>query len=257
MSNNSTPKPKNVDCFRVPHPMWRKFKKGPPKAPKKRKPGRPRTDNRAVLNGFGMSCGPGASGKRCTKTGLGCVVARCMNAFKPGSSRGCSTSFCRSWCCSTRRNGRSSGSGNRWTARIACPPGGSQTGKNPTDRGQRGSTIHLLIDQRGAPLAMYITGANGHDKRSADDLIISIVVPRPDPTKVEQHLCMDRGHDYEDVHQLVEQERYVAHIKHRRRRGEPLIEQCPIPGETQFPARRWVVERTFGWLAKRCSLRSR
>jgi transposase len=30
-----------------------------------------------------------------------------------------------------------------------------------------------------------------------------------------------------------------------------------VPGETQFPARRWVVERTFGWLAKRRSLRIR
>lgn len=41
------------------------------------------------------------------------------------------------------------------------------------------------------------------------------------------------------------------------RRGEPLLEVCPIPGETQFPARRWVLERTFGWLAKRRSLRTR
>ena len=35
------------------------------------------------------------------------------------------------------------------------------------------------------------------------------------------------------------------------------LEDCPIPGETQFPVRRWVVERTFGWLAKRRSLRVR
>ena len=106
-------------------------------------------------------------------------------------------------------------------------------------------------------MAVYITGANCHDKWSADDVIFSIVIPRPDPTEVEQHLCMDRGYDYEAVHPLVEQERYIAHIKHRRRRGEPLVEECPIPGETQFPARRWVVERTFGWLAKRRSLRVR
>jgi hypothetical protein len=33
--------------------------------------------------------------------------------------------------------------------------------------------------------------------------------------------------------------------------------ECSIPGETTFPARRWVVERTFGWLAKRRSIATR
>ena len=141
----------------------------------------------------------------------------------------------------------------------SCPSplGGEQTGRNPTDRGKQGSKIHLLVDQRGAPLAVLITSANSHDKWSADDLIISIVVPRPDPADVRQHICLDRGYDYADVHEFVEQERYIAHIKHRRRRGQPPIEQCPIPGETQVPARRWVVERTLGWLAKRRSVRVR
>jgi hypothetical protein len=49
---------------------------------------------------------------------------------------------------------------------------------------------------------------------------------------------------------------YIAHIKHRRRRGESP-DPCPIPGETQFPARRWVVERTLGWLVSRRSIRTR
>ncbi|MGZ9221390.1 MAG: hypothetical protein ACXW4Q_04730, partial [Anaerolineales bacterium] len=34
-------------------------------------------------------------------------------------------------------------------------------------------------------------------------------------------------------------------------------EECPFPGEKSFPARRWVVERTFGWLAKRRSIATR
>ena len=82
-------------------------------------------------------------------------------------------------------------------------------------------------------------------------------MPRPDPEQVEQHICLDKGYDYPDVHQWVEVARYVAHIKHRRRRGEPVMEDCPVPGETQFPARRWVVERTLAWLTKRRSLRVR
>lgn len=39
--------------------------------------------------------------------------------------------------------------------------------------------------------------------------------------------------------------------------GEPKVELCPLPGEVHYPARRWVVERTFSWLAKRRTLRTR
>jgi transposase len=69
-------------------------------------------------------------------------------------------------------------------------------------------------------------------------------------------LCADKGYDYTDVRQFVEQQGYIAHIKHRRKRGEPVLEECPMPGETHYLARRWVVERTFGWLTKRLSLRT-
>jgi putative transposase len=41
------------------------------------------------------------------------------------------------------------------------------------------------------------------------------------------------------------------------RRNEPPEEECPIPGELRYPARRWVVERTLGWICKRRSLRIR
>ena len=133
------------------------------------------------------------------------------------------------------------------------PLGGSKTGKNPTDRAKLGSKVHLLVDERGAPLAVFITGANEHDKWSADDLIIHIVAKRPNS---EQHFCADKGYDYEDVHVFVGLKNYIAHIKHRRRRNEPK-EDCPIPGEASFPARRWVVERTFGWLSKRRSVATR
>lgn len=120
--------------------------------------------------------------------------------------------------------------------------GGSKTGKNPTDRAKLGSKIHLLVDERGAPLAIFITGANEHDKWSADDLIAHIVAKRPNS---EQHFCADKGYDYVAVHVFIGLKNYIEHIKHRRRRNEPK-DECPIPSEKSFPARRWVVERTFG-----------
>jgi putative transposase len=123
---------------------------------------------------------------------------------------------------------------------VLAPLGGAKTGKNPTDRAKAGARIHLLVDERGAPLAIHITGANKHDKWSVDDLVVHLVKKKPNS---EQHFCADKGYDSEDIFQFVKAKRYVAHIKHRRRRNEPKVEECPIPGEKSFPARRWVVER--------------
>jgi putative transposase len=77
----------------------------------------------------------------------------------------------------------------------ASPLGGPKTGKNPTDRGKSGSKIHLLVDQGGAPLAIWITGANEHDKWSVDDRVIHIATKRPES---KQHRCADKGYDFDD-----------------------------------------------------------
>ncbi|HEU5101689.1 MAG TPA: transposase, partial [Roseiflexaceae bacterium] len=84
--------------------------------------------------------------------------------------------------------------------------------------------------------------------------VLTVVEDRPSK---QQHLCADRGYDYADVHEFVLDEGYIAHIKQRRRRGEPAAAKGDVPGEAGFPARRWVVERTFSWLLKRRSIRTR
>lgn len=40
-----------------------------------------------------------------------------------------------------------------------APLGGTDTGKDPRDRSKSGSKVHLPVDERGAPLAIYIIGA--------------------------------------------------------------------------------------------------
>ncbi|MEQ8675284.1 MAG: hypothetical protein RLP44_08355 [Aggregatilineales bacterium] len=70
---------------------------------------------------------------------------------------------------------------------VPAPLGGSETGKNPTDRGKKSAKLHILVDHRVMPLSVYITGANEHDKWSADDIIISIVVKRP---KKKSNICV-------------------------------------------------------------------
>ena len=52
MAKQSSTKPQNVNYHRVPRALWRRIKKHLPKTQKRRGPGRPRIDNRAVINGI-------------------------------------------------------------------------------------------------------------------------------------------------------------------------------------------------------------
>lgn len=65
--------------------------------------------------------------------------------------------------------------------------------------------------------------------------------PMPTPEK-PQGLCLDKGYDYAQVHQWVEDFGFIAHI---RARGEEASE---ISKEAGLRARRWVVERTHSWM---------
>jgi putative transposase len=72
----------------------------------------------------------------------------------------------------------------------------------------------------------------------------SIVIDRPEPTvKSQQHMCMDKGYDYPEVYELLEDYGYTIHI---RLRGEEHRVNCKrIP---RYRARHWIVERTHSWM---------
>lgn len=50
-------------------------------------------------------------------------------------------------------------------ASVPASFGGEDTGPNPTDRGKLGCKHHVVVDQRGLPLAACISGAQVHDSR--------------------------------------------------------------------------------------------
>ena len=251
MTKDST---KSNNHYSIPGKLWKLLKKHLPKPPKVRGRGRPPVNNRDVINGIWYVLWTGCQWKSIQKEWFGVSSSVLHERFQTWQQQGL---FEKMFKVIVKYYAREHGIGWKWQSvdsmMSAAPLGGAKTGRNPTDRGKSGSKIHLLVDERGAPLAIWITGANEHDKWSADDLIVHIVVKRP---YMEQHFCADRGYDFVDVHTFVSLSNYVAHIKHKRKRNEPK-EEYPIPGEKSYPARRWVVERTFGWLAKRRSVATR
>lgn len=255
MATHATTKPTTVDYFRVPRPLWRKLKPLLPKPTVVRGRGRPPASTRAVLNGIWYVLWTGCQWKAVHRDWFGVASSVLHERFQTWQREG---RFAKMMQVLVRFYARSRRIQWRWQAidsrSCAAPLGGEATGKNPTDRAKRGSKLHILVDQRGAPLSIQITGANRHDKCVLVSVVLTMVVRRP---TTAQHLCADRGYDYMDVHEFVLNAGYEPHIKHRRRRGEPAPPVDDIPGEVSFPARRWVVERTFSWLAKRRSIRTR
>jgi putative transposase len=104
----------------------------------------------------------------------------------------------------------------------------------------------VLVEADGGPLAVVIAGANVHDTKLLAAILDALVVERPQPSAAQpQHLCLDKGYDNPTGEAAVAAHGYVPHI---RRIGEEKLD--PATGEKRFPARRWVVERTFGWLGR-------
>lgn len=91
-------------------------------------------------------------------------------------------------------------------------------------------------------MGVVVAGANVHDTKLLRTTIDSMIVERPDPATHEQHLCLDKGYDNPTGHTAVHDREYTPHI---RRIGE---EKLDAQHRKCRPARRWVVERTLGWL---------
>jgi putative transposase len=144
------------------------------------------------------------------------------------------------------------------SAIIPAPLGGEKTGKNPTDRAKSGSKRHVLVDRRGVPLALTLSGANIPDYQCAAATLTHLVVRRSWRDRaghlVVRHFCADKGYDYDEVRRVAARLGYHVHIAHRRRRGEPG--PPPVTGRPH-PARRWVVERTNSWHNRFRALKTR
>ena len=103
-----------------------------------------------------------------------------------------------------------------------------------------------MVEGEGGPLAVVVAGADVHDTRLLAATLDAVVLERPDPAEeeVHQHLCLDKAYDNPTGEEAVASRGYVPHI---RRIGEEKLDEA---GEKRYPARRWVVERTLGWLSK-------
>jgi putative transposase len=118
-------------------------------------------------------------------------------------------------------------------------------GKNPTDRGKKGTKESVLVDGQGGPLGAVIAPANVNDQKLLRETIEAIVVDRTEATEAEpQNLCLDAAYDNPTGREAAAEGGYTPHI----RRVKEEKKKCDR--SKGHKPRRWVVERTLAWLCK-------
>jgi len=99
-----------------------------------------------------------------------------------------------------------------------------------------------VVDRRGTPLAVCLTGANRHDSvvfEALVDAIPAIRRPRGRPRKRPAKLHADKAYDIPRCRRFL-----------HRRRIKVRIARKGIESSARLGQHRWVVERTLAWLGQ-------
>lgn len=201
--------------------MWEKIEPLIPSQKPKKKSGRPRKDDRKMITGIFYVLRTGCQWKALPRS-LG-ASSTVHDRFQEWREAGL---FKKMWKAGLLEYDKNRGIEWDWQsidgAMTKAPLGGEGTGANPTDRGKRGTKRSLLTEGKGIPLSVTVDGANRHDKKLVKGTLDAIIVERPSTEEVKQNICMDKGYDFPDIKELVEEYGYTAHI---RTRGEEKKEK--------------------------------
>jgi transposase len=90
----------------------------------------------------------------------------------------------------------------------------------------------VLVDGRGAPLSLIVTGAHRHDVSQLEGVLDALILPpQQDP-----FLYADRGYEGEPAQTILASYGYRSRVRRKKRkRGRPPKN------------RRWVVEAVHSW----------
>ncbi|TWU01267.1 IS5 family transposase [Stieleria varia] len=124
-----------------------------------------------------------------------------------------------------------------------APRGGEKTGTYPTDRGKLSTKRSVQTDATGIPIGLAVGGANVHDTKLLQETIEDCIDRAATEVQGWENMCLDKAYDSAAIRELIESVYgYTAHV---RSRGEEKRELDRQSGERP---RRWVAERTHGWL---------
>jgi transposase len=123
---------------------------------------------------------------------------------------------------------------------VRAMKGGAKTGRSPVDRGRTGSKHHVIVEAHGIPLAATVTGGNRNDVTQLIPLLEAVPPirgTRGRPRRRPDRVYADRGYD---------------HDKYRRQVRElgitPVIARRGTEHGSGLGIYRWVAEAAFALL---------
>src|SRR5262245_60844251 len=228
------------DQWRIPDTLWVRIEPLlPPRPPHPLGCHNPRVGDRRAMDAIFFVLRTGCQWNALNATGI-CSSSSAHRRFQEWTAAGV---FVTLWARGLQEYDALKGLDWSWLAMdgamTKAPLGGERTGRNPTDRGKLGTKRSLLTEAAVGAGGLAVRGANRRRKEVAEATLEELPVGRPGPTEEgRQGMCLDKGYDYDDTRELVEEFGFTAHV---RARGE---EAKALKREAGFKARRWVVERT-------------
>lgn len=233
----------SFDQYCLPEELWQRMQPLLPKYKKSSKGGRPRADLRRVADAIFYRMRTGCQWKAIPPSLAPGSTAH--EYFQQWVAQGV---FEKLWQLALDEYDELIGIDWRWQsvdgAMTKAPLGGESTGKNPTDRGKLGTKRSLMTEAAGIPVGLVVDGANVHDTRLLQQTIEDCFQRfHCDHATPEEHLCLDKGYDSAALRELIDS--VLGYTSHIRSRGE---ERKAMKTTGKKKPRRWVVERTHGWL---------
>ena len=87
----------------------------------------------------------------------------------------------------------------------------------------------MLVDGRGVPLSLVVTGANRHDVTQLAPVLDAIMVDRPSPPmRRHKHLCADAGYTGAPALTVIEEHDYIPHVRSKAGDKKPANSNTPL-----------------------------
>ena len=109
-------------------------------------------------------------------------------------------------------------------------------------RGGFGSKVHLLCDEHGIPLSLYVTAGQRHESKAFEAVLGRVALPRRLGLRRWPHqLAADKGYSYARIRRWLR----------RRRIGDVIPTRKNQPRDEHFDKatyrQRNIIERAVGW----------
>src|SRR5436190_695921 len=212
------------DQWRIPDVLWEHIEPLLPARPPHPLGGHnSRVPDRKAMDAIFFVLRTGCHGNALNATGI-CSSSSAHRRFQEWTSAGV---FVTLWARGLEEYDALKGLDWEWLARdgamTQAPLGGERTGKDPTDRGKQGAKRSLLTEANGVPVGLAVAGANRHDKKLVEATLESIPVARPEATEGEpQGMCLDKGYDYDDTRDPVQEFGFTAQVRARGEEAKAL-----------------------------------